>query len=142
MEHSRRNPNLTTLFLATVTTTIGLLVGAAFLNFFRQIISAFSDIPAPEGFGKNIILSGILAESVRGLVIVWLYVRHKGAGSSLKNAIVFGVMASLLAGSLWVILGYTTYGLSERFLFYETITILLQGVFSGIGLWIVFRKKA
>ena len=141
MENSRPSTNFTTLFLATITTTIGLLIGAVFLKTCRRIFSFIADLPAPEGFGKNIVFYGILAESIRGFITVWLYVRYKGAGSSLKNAIVFGVMASLLVGSLWVVLGYAARDLPERFLFFETITILMQGIFSGIGLWIVFRKK-
>ena len=135
------NYKTTTLLLATIATTFGLLIGASSLNFIRKAISFIAETPAPEGFSKNTVLFGIIAETIRGFLMVWLYMRHKDAGSNLKNAIVFGIMTSLLVGSLWVILGYSMYGLSNRFLFFETITILLQGIFSGIGLWIIFRKK-
>ena len=129
------------IFHATIITTIGLLLGAISLQLIQLVFSMAGNSSAPAGFGGNTIAAGIIAESIRGFILAWLYSKHEGAGRSLKNALVFGVAASLLVGTLWVILGHTAYDLPNQFLLHETFVIIVQGIFSGIGLWLVFRTR-
>jgi hypothetical protein len=127
------------LLLGTIATTTGLLTAVIIWRVAENIIFT------GEGSGfypSDIVFFGIIAESIRGFLLAYLYSKMKNAGASMRHAIEFGIIASLLVGSLWVVLGYAAYPHTDpaEFLVSETAIILTQGILSGIGLGLVHKN--
>jgi hypothetical protein len=99
--------------------------------------------PEPKMFGNAQMIYGIAGEVVRALMLLVLYSMTKNPGSSLKQAIKFGILTTGLVWTLWVVYGTGVFDLNNRISFFieETIVFIVQGLLSGIGLYLIFRNK-
>ena len=91
---------------------------------------------------SQLVLGG-LGESIRAVLTTWLYRYHQTNKSRLANALLFGLICSALIGSIWLLVGVELidahYKLS--FIIDDGIILLLQGLISGVVLWLVYRKE-
>ncbi len=101
------------------------------------------EIKNSEGYSLNQILFGVLAEFIRAIATTWLYLKHSSDKQKLVYAIRFGIVCSVLIGSIWLLLGVEFFHHNDKlaFVLNDGALLLLQGLFSGIVLWLVFKKK-
>jgi hypothetical protein len=83
----------------------------------------------------------VVGESLRALIVCYLYPHLRHAGSSLSHAAWFGLVTTALVGSLWLFVGYGSFPLSNPagFLFNDTIILLVQGLTTGPVLYKMYR---
>ncbi|HWY10139.1 MAG TPA: hypothetical protein VN026_02380 [Bacteroidia bacterium] len=88
-------------------------------------------------------LLGTVSESLRALLLCCLFPQIKKAGISFLHAIRFGLIISALIGTMWLIIGYGSFILKNPNAFFisDTIILALQGILSGIGLQILYKKN-
>jgi hypothetical protein len=86
---------------------------------------------------------GIASESLRALFLCYLFPKIKDAGTSFTHAIKFGIIISGLIATMWLIIGYGSFVLKNpnAFVFYDGIILLLQGILSGVGLQLFYKKQ-
>lgn len=126
---------------ATIAATAGLLLAVMLVQWVVQLTTG--EVVTPNGFlGEQAILWGFIADGIRGVLLAYLYPQMKNAGSSYLHAIKFGIVASLLVATLWVVFQWgTSTALSTSWLVQESIIILLQGILSGMGLGWAYKSK-
>ena len=125
----------------SIAATLGLLLAVMLVQWAIQLLNGANFKSTGELTG-NVMLAGFVADAVRGCLLAYLYPQMKNAGSSYRHAIRFGLVTSLLVATLWVIYQYgVRTSLSTAWLMEESIIILSQGVFSGIGLGWAYRMK-
>lgn len=88
-------------------------------------------------------ISGMVGESIRSLISVYLYATTEHKGTSLTHAMKYGVLYSLLVASLYVFMGAFYFELPNplKFAIMDSIILLLQGVLSGYILYYTFRLR-
>ena len=88
-------------------------------------------------------LLGILSESLRALLLCYLFPQLKQAGQSFKEAIKFGLVISALIGTMWLVIGYGSFTLKHpgAFVLYDGIILTIQGVLSGAGLHVLYKRR-
>ena len=93
------------------------------------------------GYTSPQIISAVLAETLRAIATTWLYLHHGKDKSRLANALLFGLVCSLLVGSLWIFLGAGFFNPENKisFVVNDSIILILQGMLSGLVLWLVFK---
>ena len=96
-----------------------------------------------QGYTTAQIIQGIMAESLRAILTIWLYAYHRSDKSSIKQATLFGLVCSFLIGSFWIILGAQLVHADFRLAFIvdDSLILLLQGIATGLVLWIVYKEK-
>jgi hypothetical protein len=101
-----------------------------------------NDVAGPGSYQKNEVIFGVIGEALRGLILCYLYPQMKGAGSTLRHAILFGLLTSALIGSIWLLVGVSTFPLANpvKFLVNDTLILFAQGLLSGGGLYIIYRS--
>ena len=102
------------------------------------------DISVPAGmYPLKDMLLGIASESLRALLLCYLFPKIRGAADSVANAIKFGLVISGLIASMWLIIGYGSFQLKDpgKFVMYDGVILVLQGVFSGLGLYAACKRR-
>ena len=118
-----------------IAATIGLLMAVVVFDLLIGLVSVNNG--EKEGYAPKEILFGLIAEGIRGFILSYLYLGYAGKENAYLHALKFGILASFLVGSVWVILGYAYFGTN---VLYETIIIIIQGIFSGLGLGFVYSS--
>lgn len=88
-------------------------------------------------------LLGIASEGMRALLLCYLFPKIKGVQESADLAIKYGLAISGLIGSMWLIIGYGSFTLKDpaKFVVYDGVILVLQGVLSGLALHAACRKN-
>ncbi len=96
-----------------------------------------------EFYSVNDMLFGILSETLRALLLCYLYPQLKTAGTSYFKAIQFGLVISALISTMWLVIGYGSFTLKNpgAFVVYDGIILTLQGILSGAGLQLLYKKN-
>jgi heme/copper-type cytochrome/quinol oxidase subunit 4 len=108
------------------------------------MLSTFqSEIAAVPGYSNKEMLFAIIGETLRALLLIYLYPQLKNTGNSFFHALWFGLITTSLVGSVWLFIGYGSFNLTNpnSFLINDTIILLLQGIISGIVLYGVYKNK-
>lgn len=132
--------NYRKFLLSAVLTTIALVMTVMLVQWMLQLFSD-NTLTATATLSQRAIISGLIADTLRGIILSYAYPKTVNAGTSYGHAIGFGILASLLAASLWVIYQFGIRPvLGIDFLIEEMTITLLQGIFSGIVLGWVYKK--
>ena len=88
-------------------------------------------------------LLGIASEGFRALLLCYLFPKIKGVQESADLAIKYGLAISGLIGSMWLIIGYGSFTLKDptKFVIYDSVILVLQGILSGLALHAACRKN-
>ena len=88
-------------------------------------------------------LLGIASEGLRALLLCYLFPKIKGVQESADLAIKYGLAISGLIGSMWLIIGYGSFTLKDptKFVIYDSVILVLQGILSGLALHAACRKN-
>ena len=114
--------------------TAALLLAVVLFQWTKGFLTGHA-ITMDAGFNRRQMIAGLVADSFRALLLVITYRRYAAKASSYPEAIWFGILTSLMAGTLWVIYQYGVKPtLGAAFLVEETIILLTQGIFSGLVL--------
>ena len=86
---------------------------------------------------------GVLSESLRALLLCYLFPQIKDSGLSFLSAIKIGLIISALIATMWLIVGYGSFILKNpnSFFIYDGIILTIQGILSGVGLYILIKRK-
>ncbi len=117
-----------------VLVTFSLLMTVMVFHWGKQLF--FGDMPSVNAhFSKNALMAGLVADTLRGLMVSALYIKTSYYHTSYAKAISFGLITSIIAGSLSVIYPFLS-GQSGGFPFIieEGTILLMQGLFSGVAL--------
>ncbi|HKQ74035.1 MAG TPA: hypothetical protein VJ810_10070 [Blastocatellia bacterium] len=131
------------LFFGWILLTVLLLAGVAVAPLIAIARRWMLNDGAGSGsYQKNEVIFGVIGEGIRGLILLYLYPQMKGAGSALRHAIWFGLMTSALIGSIWLLVGVSSFPLANpvKFLVNDTLILFAQGLLSGGGLYIIYRS--
>ena len=131
------------LVYSFILTTAALLFAVVLFQWCKQFFQG-ETVTINADYSNQIMIAGLVADVFRGLLLAILYPKIISYNTSYKTAISFGIITSLIAGTLSVLYPFMsgdTNGL--YFLFEETAILLLQGLFSGIALGFVYipRRK-
>lgn len=96
-----------------------------------------------EMYALKEMLLGILSETLRALLLCYLFPKFKSAGCSYKEGALFGLAISALIGTMWLIIGYGSFILKNpnAFVLYDAIILFLQGLLSGLCLQYLYKKN-
>lgn len=129
------------IFLSSILVTIALLLGVMLFQWTMLLLTK-RHFALSGSLSKQTMAAGAVADTLRAIIITYLYQNTRNAGTSLFHALGFGMATSLLVATLYVFYQYGArpgYGL--EFLLSETAVTVIQGILSGIALWIVFKKR-
>ncbi len=117
------------------------MVDSVFL-LMKQASDSSSDVKL-SSFPIDRMILGLISDSVRALLLCYLFPQLKYAGISLLRAIIFGLVISAIMSTLWLLIGYFDLKLEDpnAFLIYDGMIFILQGVLSGVGLHFICKKK-
>jgi hypothetical protein len=87
-------------------------------------------------------LLGIVGESLRALILCYLFPMFKNSGKSYLSGIHFGLLTSALIASIWLIIGYGSFELKNpgSFVLFDGVILLLQGLSGGAILHWCYKK--
>lgn len=127
--------------IAILLTSIALL---ACVPLAGTIIRLFTGSESPISLEFSQIANGILAETSRAILTVWMYRYHKSNKANVRQAMVFASACSALIATLWLPLGAGLIESERRvaFLITDGLVLALQGPASGAALWWSLRCTA
>jgi glucan phosphoethanolaminetransferase (alkaline phosphatase superfamily) len=131
------------LVYSFILTTAALLFAVVLFQWCKQFFQGVT-VTINADYSYKTMIAGLVADAFRGLLLAILYSKTTSYNTSYKTAISFGIITSLIAGTLSILYPFmvgNTNGLP--FLLEETTILLLQGLFSGIALGLVYipRRK-
>ena len=99
--------------------------------------------PVQNTYPLKDMLLGIASEGFRALLLCYLFPKIKGVQDSADLAVKYGLVISGLIGSMWLIIGYGSFTLKDpaKFVVYDGIILVIQGVLSGLALHAACRKN-
>ncbi len=110
------------------------------------VVSLFLTRQSPAGaataYSLKEVISGTASEVLRALITCYLYSTTIGKGSTPGHGIKYGLLYSALIASLYIVLGGFYFKLKDPVLFVvlDSLILFVQGVVSGLLLYLVFRK--
>ncbi|MES2656732.1 MAG: hypothetical protein V4620_14145 [Bacteroidota bacterium] len=127
---------ITLLLLVSV-----ILVDSFFLLLKHQTNTASAT--AFSSFSCQQMLLGFISDSLRAVLLCYLFPQLKQAGTSMAAAIKFGLTISALMSTLWLLFGYFDLKLTDPdfFLLYDGLIFTIQGMLSGLGLHMLSKRK-
>ncbi|MBL0237714.1 MAG: hypothetical protein IPQ02_14145 [Saprospiraceae bacterium] len=110
------------------------------------ISTAFENNTTPisvSTFSNQEMVLGMISDSLRAILLCYLFPQLKHAGESIGVGIKFGLTISAIMSTLWLIFGYFELKLEDPnfFLIFDGIIFIIQGILSGIGLHILSKRK-
>lgn len=126
--------------ISIVLLAIGLLTIAYAYNWIQGLIIP-SHGPSQTFPSERVVWLAALAETLRAWLTNWLYIRHAENKDRLIIAVRFGLICSLLIGTLWIFVGaaYMEPETVWSFVVDDSIILLLQGIYSGYILWFIHK---
>lgn len=99
------------------------------------------DTQSEIGYSARQLIFSVLGELIRAFLTSWLYKYHKTNKAVITNAIQFGIICSALIGSIWLLIGMEFLNPKNKlsFIIDDGIILTLQGLISGIILWLLYR---
>lgn len=122
------------IILGGIVSTGGLLIAVVAFDLVSGMI--FPGKTIANNYSPKEAGIGVLAEGIRGLILSYLYFGYV-KNKTYSHALNFGLLASIMVGSVWIILGHTYFGTN---VLQETIIIIIQGILSDLGLGLVYRN--
>jgi hypothetical protein len=86
---------------------------------------------------------GMISDSLRAILLCYLFPQLKHAGESIAVGLKFGLTINGIMSTLWLIFGYFELKLEDPnfFLIFDGIIFIIQGILSGIGLHVLSKRK-
>ena len=112
-------------------------------DFIMAFFNRQNGLNKPE-YSNQQMLAGIISETIRALITVYLYSATQSRGRSIAHGIKFGLLYSALIASLYITLGGFYFNLKDPFQFVvvDTVILILQGIASGVVLYYVFKEQS
>lgn len=128
--------------LSSILMSIGFLITVTvYQSCKHQLLGGESS--AESNLTNQQLWAAVIGETIRAILTSWLYVHHNKKNFSLGNTIKFGLICSALIGSIWLIVGaeFLHHTNKLSFIIDDGIILLLQGLISGVILWVIYRRK-
>lgn len=133
-----------TFIASAITLTFLLLACVVIVNF---ITGLFKNDPvqdaASSAYSLREVITGIVNEGLRAVLLCYIFPQLKGAGSSVLYAIKINLAFVAMIASLWLVGVYGLFKLSHPVLFVmeDSVIFILQGILSGIALHVFYKKQ-
>jgi len=130
------------LIASSILMTAGFLIAVILYGKVYNSICGIG-VQIDEGYTTRQVILAISGESIRAVITSWLYNHHKSDKSLIWAAFKFGIICSMLVGSIWLLLGVEFLNQENKisFIVNDGIILTLQGILSGFVLWLIYRNE-
>lgn len=137
--------NVLKFILSSVIITLILLSSVVLVNTCFQLLYHLKNNTTPisvSTFSNQDMVLGMISDSLRAILLCYLFPQLKLAGESIAIGLKFGLTISGIMSTLWLIFGYFELKLEDPnfFLIFDGIIFIIQGILSGIG-YMYFLKE-
>lgn len=138
--------NVLKFILSSVIITLILLSSVVLVDTCFQLLDHLKNNTTPisvSTFSNQDMVLGMISDSLRAILLCYLFPQLKHAGESIVVGIKFGLTISAIMSTLWLIYGYLELKLEDPnfFLIFDGIIFIIQGILSGIGLHVLSKRK-
>lgn len=102
-----------------------------------------ANLNEPVSYSNKEMYAGIVSETLRALITVYLYATTKNRGISILHSIKFGLLYSALIASLYIVLGAFYFQTKNplKFILVDSFILFIQGILSGLILYSFYKQK-
>ncbi len=138
--------NVLKFILSSVIITLILLSSVILVDTCFQLLDHLKNNTTPisvSTFSNQEMVLGMISDSLRAILLCYLFPQLKHAGESIAVGLKFGLAFSGIMSTLWLIFGYFKLKLEDPnfFLIFDGIIFIIQGILSGIGLHVLSKRK-
>ena len=138
--------NVLKFILSSVIITLILLSSVVLVDTCFQLLDHLKNNTTPisvSTFSNQEMVLGMISDSLRAILLCYLFPQLKHAGESIAVGLKFGLTISGIMSTLWLIFGYLELKLEDPnfFLIFDGIIFIIQGILSGIGLHVLSKRK-